>query len=134
LITWVSLEIGVIVALLGLRRRLPRTWRRGTDTERFIYGATTYFPLAMIGFAVTSFFVSFAWMEPLYTMAAFTTGLYIALREYTREKSGTRPLVTTSFPSAPRVGFGWRVARNALRLRVARPLPPQTDSTPCVAL
>jgi hypothetical protein len=88
----------------------------------------------MTGFAVTAFFVSFAWMEPLYTMAAFTTGLYIALREHTRQKSGTRPLATTSFPSALRIGFGWRVARSALRFRVARPLPPQTDSIPCAAL
>ena len=133
LIVWVSLLMGVIVALLGLRRRLPRTWQRGTDAERFIYGATTYFPLAMIGFAVTSFFVSFAWMEPLYTMAAFSTGLYIALREHTRQNSGSRPLATPSFASAPRAGFGWRVARSALRFRVARPLPPQTHSTPCAA-
>jgi len=133
LIAWVSLEMGIIVALLGLRRRLPRAWRRGTDAERFIYGATTYFPLAIIGFAVTSFFVSFAWMEPLYTMAAFTTGVYIALREHTRQNSGSRPLVTASFASAPRAGFGWRVARSALRFRIARPLPPQTDPTPCAA-
>jgi O-antigen ligase len=134
LIAWVSLLIGVIVTLLGLRRRLPRTWRRGTDAERFIYGATTYFPLAMIGFAVTSFFVSFAWMEPLYTMAAFTTGLYIGLREYTRQQSEMRPRTMTSIPSAPLGGFGWRVARSAFRFRVARALAPQTDSTPCAAL
>jgi hypothetical protein len=73
-------------------------------------------------------------MEPLYTMAAFTTGLYIALREHTRQKSDTRPRTMTSIPSAPRGGFGWRVARSALRFRVARVLAPQTDSTPCVAL
>jgi hypothetical protein len=87
----------------------------------------------MIGFAVTSFFVSFAWMEPLYTMAAFTTGLYIALRELTRQKSATRPLATPSFAPAPRAGFGWRVARSALRFRVARPLSSQTHSTQCAA-
>lgn len=128
LIAWVSLLMGVIVALLGLRRRLPRTWRRGTDTERFIYGATTYFPLAMIGFAVTSFFVSFAWMEPLYTMAAFTTGLYISLRAYMRQGTTNQPRTVTSFSPAPRGGFGWRVARSALRSRLARPLSPQTES------
>jgi hypothetical protein len=73
-------------------------------------------------------------MEPLYTMAAFTTGVYIALREYTRQASGARPLAMTSPASPPRGGFGWRVSRSALRFRITRPLPSQTDSAPCAAL
>ena len=80
MLAWVSLIIGGIFGPLRLRRRLPRSWRRGTDEERLIYGATTFLPLGMIGFAVTSFFVSFAWMDPLYIMAAFLTGLYVAAR------------------------------------------------------
>ena len=77
---WASLVMGAIVAPLRLRRRLPRSWLRGSAAERFIYGATSFFPLAMIGFAVTSFFVSFAWMDPVYLMAALLTGLYVAAR------------------------------------------------------
>ena len=134
LIVWVSLMLGVIVMLLKLRRRLPRGWRRGTEPERFIYGATTFFPLAMVGFAVTSFFVSFAWMEPLYTIAAFTTGLYIALREHQRQQSGPQRRTVVSSQPSSRSGFGWRVIRGAQRFRVATSLAPNTNSAPCAAL
>jgi hypothetical protein len=37
--------------------------------------------LAMIGFAIPALFVSFAWMDPLYILAAFMTGLYISIRD-----------------------------------------------------
>ena len=108
LIVWLSLVAGLIGSLLRRRRNLPRSWRRGTEAERFICGATTFFPLAMIGFSVTAFFVSFAWMDPLYIMAAFTTGLY--------------PLL----PPLPRRTAGWRMAAAAYRFRVMRPHPLNT--------
>ena len=60
---WVSLVMGGIFAPLRLRRRLPKSWRHGTKSQRFISGMTTFFPVAMVGFAVPSFFVSFAWMD-----------------------------------------------------------------------
>jgi len=50
-LVWVSLVVCGIVAPLRLRRRLPPSWRRGTQAERFLYGATSFFPVAMIGFA-----------------------------------------------------------------------------------
>jgi len=134
LIVWVSLMLGVIVMLLKLRRRLPRGWRRGTEPQRFMYGATTFFPLAMVGFAVTSFFVSFAWMEPLYTIAAFTTGLYISLREHKRQQSGPQRSAAISPQPPTRGGFGWRVARGAQRFRFAGVLMSRTESAPCAAL
>jgi len=76
LILWSSLSIGGIFGLLSLRRRLPRSWATGTSEERFIYTATMYMPIAYIGFIVTCFFVSFAFMDPIYILTAFTTGLY----------------------------------------------------------
>jgi O-antigen ligase len=78
LLVWVSLVIGGIFAPALLRPRLPKSWRRGTQSERFIYGATSFFAVSMIGFAVTSFFVSFAWMDTVYLMAALLSGLYVA--------------------------------------------------------
>ena len=112
---WVSLIAGMIVSLLRLRGRLPRAWRRGTEAERFLYGATSFFPLAAIGFAVTSFFVSFAWMEPLYTLGAFTTGLLVVLPLYVAEKStAVVPHGWTSEAVRPRTA-GWRVAQSAHR-------------------
>jgi O-antigen ligase len=120
LFAWVSLVIGVIIGLLRLRGRLPRSWRRGTEAERFMYGATTFFPLAMVGFAVTAFFVTFAWLDPLYIIAAFTTGLYVALRAYVQESASRgisrAPSISPVEPGAP----GWRVVQSAQRFALSR--------------
>lgn len=117
LVLWVSLVVALIVAPLRMRGRLPRHWRRGTQTERFLYNGTTFFPLAMIGFAVTSFFVTFAWLEPLYIMTAFTTGLFILARE--RMKSGpplpVRATAAARHAPIPRGVAGWRVLQSARR-------------------
>jgi O-antigen ligase len=92
LIAWCSLIIGGIVALLRLRGRLPRDWRRGDPEQRFLYAATTYLVLAFIGFAVTAFFVSFAWMDTLYLLAAFVAGLYVSVYDrYRREGVPSAP-------------------------------------------
>jgi O-antigen ligase len=109
---WSALVIGGILGPLRLRRRLPQWWRNGTATERFIYSATTFFSVAMIGFAVTSFFVSFAWLDPLYVMAAFITGLYAATRAYA-EDGGRIPLHPATAAGSRKVTHGWRVRRSA---------------------
>jgi O-antigen ligase len=120
LLIWVSLVVGVFVSLLRLRRRLPRSWRRGTEAERFLYGATSFFPVAMIGFAVTAFFVSFAWLDPLYILAAFTTGLYIAVREQLGQRASAATGTVPAFPRIERGSPGWRVARSAQRFVLSR--------------
>jgi O-antigen ligase len=99
LVVWLSLVFGVIVMPLRLRSHLPRSWRRGSESERFLYAAATFLPLSMIGFAVTAFFVSFAWMEPLYILAAFTTGLTLIVRN-----AKVRPATNRS--------VGWRVRQS----------------------
>jgi O-antigen ligase len=113
LLIWVSLVIAGIIAPLRLRRRISSSWRRGTDSERFLYSATSFFPVAMVGFAVTSFFVSFAWMDPIYLLAAFLTGLYVAVQAQRNEgghTAGPRSLRV----SAPLVA-GWRTTASAFR-------------------
>ena len=114
LLIWVLLVIGGIFAPPRLRKRLPRSWRRGTQAERFIYSATSFFSVAMIGFAVTSFFVSFAWMDPVYFMAALITGLYVAAQaQLAAGESGGSGL--PSHLAAPRGVPGWRVRQSAWR-------------------
>ena len=114
---WVSLVIGGIFAPLRLRCRLPKSWRRGTESERFIYGATGFFAVAMVGFAVPSFFVSFAWMDPVYLMAAFLTGLYVAAR--VQMEGGGRGLNGAAFTTlSPTPAAGWRVKRSVWRTPV----------------
>jgi O-antigen ligase len=121
LVAWVSLLVGLIVGPLRLRRRLPRSWRRGTAVERFLYASTSFFPVAMCGFAVTSFFVSFAFADPLYLMAALTTGLYIVVKaELGRRNSGSNETIAP--PASPsRDRPGWRVRQSAQRLLTLAP-------------
>jgi hypothetical protein len=114
-LVWVSLVIGGIVGPLRLRRRLPKSWRRGTESERFIYNATSFFAVAMVGFAVTSFFVSFAWVDPVYVMAAFLTGLYVATR--VQIEKGDRGSFDAAFGSSS-PSPGWRVKRSAWRSQI----------------
>lgn len=114
LFAWTLLVVGAIVAPLRLRRRLPRSWLRGTDEERFMYGATSFFAVALVGFAVTSFFVTFAWMDPIYFMAALLTGLYISLKEHF-ETGGRSDRGSPSRVDFPRLVAGWRVRQSALR-------------------
>lgn len=104
LLVWSSIIIGGIVAMLRLRGRLPRAWRRGNETERFLYGGTHYLAVALVGFGVSAFFVSFAWMDVVYIVAAMMTGLYIALRGY--QGKGTELGAPTA--RAP----GWRVTQS----------------------
>lgn len=113
-IFWLSLVVGGIVAPIRLRRRLPRSWRRGTDAERFIYGATTLFPVAMIGFAVPSFFVTFAWMDTLYLQSALLAGLYVAARVQLESEANRGGSPDAQMDPSNR-GTGWRVRRGARR-------------------
>jgi len=117
LLIWVSLVIGGIFAPPRLRRRLPQSWRRGTQAERFIYSATSFFSVSMIGFAVTSFFVTFAWMDPVYFMAALITGLYVAAQaQIGAGESSASGL--SSHLVAPRRVAGWRVRQSAWRSNI----------------
>jgi O-antigen ligase len=123
LIVWVSLVAGGIVAMLRNRRRLPPSWGRGSDSQRFIHGAATFFPLAMIGFAVTAFFVSFAWLDPLYLMSAFISGWYVVARGQIEQPVRAEAISLALWLGVVRELGGWRVRRSGLRLRVARALP-----------
>jgi O-antigen ligase len=76
LILWLSLVFGSVPAMFRLRARLPSHWAKGTPEERFLYLAPLYLGVAMIGFAVSSTFVSFAWLDVVYYVAAMMAGLY----------------------------------------------------------
>lgn len=117
LVMWASLALGLIIAPLRFRRRMPRQMLQGTDAERFIYSATSYFAVAAVGFAITSFFVSFAWMDPVYFLAAILVGLYVSARVEFADK--TVNSVTPASPAASRTrSAGWRVRQSAWRAGV----------------
>jgi hypothetical protein len=109
-----SLVIGGVVAPLRLRRRLPKSWRSGSESERFIYGATGFFAVAMVGFAVPAFFVSFAWMDAVYFMAALLTGLYVAAQAQVQERNRDGDAHASPIGSSTPVA-GWRVRQSSWR-------------------
>jgi O-antigen ligase len=112
-IAWSWLVIGAIVSMLRLRPRLPQSWRRGNDAERFMYGATHFLPLAMIGFAVTSFFVSFAWMDPLYILSALVAGWYIVARgAVTLMEPSQANRLAVALGLVRKTSAGWRSRRS----------------------
>ena len=109
---WAGLVIGGIVGMRRLRRRLPRQWAKGDREQRFIVAATLYLPIALAGFAVSSAFVSFAYLDPIYLLAAYVTGIYACAEQRLRqEQAATGPRLGPRPPGAvlrgmPRGGGG----------------------------
>lgn len=103
LILFSSLVFGGMAAMVRLRKRLPPGWARGDPQERFLFHMALYMPVSLLAFAVTGFFVSFAYQDPVYILAAFMAGLYAAVEVKMRNNrmvGGHTPV-----PRPPR----WRV-------------------------
>jgi hypothetical protein len=98
LILWLSLIFGGIWSMMRLRARLPKHWARGDPEERFLHLMTLYVPVALMGFAVTSFFVSFAYLDPIYIVAALMAGLYVSVEA----KLKATPQLVMVAPAEPR--------------------------------
>ncbi len=110
LVLWLILVFGGIVAMHRLRSRMPRHWARGDPEERFLYLTAMYLPVAIVGFAVTSAFVSFAYLDPIYILAALMTGLYVSVEA----KLKAHP-AAAEFVAAPQPG----TRQQARRLRLS---------------
>jgi len=91
LIVWSSLVFGGISAMYRLRRRLPKSWASGDSDQRFLYLATVYLPVSLVGFGVSAFFVSFAFIDPIYILAAFITGMYVIVERKLAEGRRSAP-------------------------------------------
>lgn len=79
LLLFSTIIFGGIISMRRLRRRLPLAWAEGDAEQRFLYQATVYLPVSFVGFAVSSFFVSFAYSDPIYYLAAMVVGVYISV-------------------------------------------------------
>ena len=79
LLLWSGLVFGCIAGGYRLRKRIPERWQRGSPDQRFLCHASTALPIAMLGFAVSSFFVSHAYTDPIYIQAALLSGVYIGV-------------------------------------------------------
>jgi O-antigen ligase len=100
LLVWTSLVVGGVWGMRRLRRRLPPAWSSADPERRFLYLAPTYLSVAFVGFGVSSLFVSFAYLDPIYLLAALVSGLYVAVERVRRadaeppgpgSRHGTRP-------------------------------------------
>jgi O-Antigen ligase len=73
---WAALVVGSSVSLIKLRKRMPKSWASdGTPDQRFVYLATLYVPIALLGFVVCATFVSFAWSDQSYVLPAIAMGV-----------------------------------------------------------
>ena len=79
LLLFCTLVVGCIMAPWKLRRRIPPAWATGDWEQRYMYQAAAFLPLAALGFAVPAFFVSFAYHDPIYILAAFVGALTAAV-------------------------------------------------------
>lgn len=85
-VLWTSLILGGIIGMRRLRRRLPAEWARGDPEERLIYSATVFLPISIMGFATAAFFLTFAYVELVYILAAYVTGVYVAADAKLRQR------------------------------------------------
>lgn len=103
LILWLVMIFGGIVKMRALAKRLPRQWERGDFEARFLFHAPRYLTICLIGFAVTSFFVSHAYLDPVYLLMALMAGTYTAAAARARGEQ-PRPMrgqLTLRSPTPP---------------------------------
>lgn len=84
LVLWVSLIFGTLWAVARTRKQIPVSWKRGPPDQRILFSLSFYLPLAIWAFAVPSTFVSHAYMDPMYFLAALSAGYLVAVQRALR--------------------------------------------------
>lgn len=77
LILFCVLIFGGIFGMFGIRRRAPPDWAERGPASSFMHDMALYLPVSLIGFAVSGFFVSFAYHDVTYALLVFVTGVYL---------------------------------------------------------
>jgi O-antigen ligase len=89
LVLWLVLVFGGIRKMNQLARRVPRHWEYGDREARFLFHAPRHLAICMTGFGVTSFFLSHAYVDPVYLLTALMAGAYTAtVDRMRREQAG----------------------------------------------
>jgi O-antigen ligase len=78
MILWLVMVFGSILKMRSLAKRQPRHWEHGDLEARFLFHAPKYLMICMCAFAVTSVFVSHAYLDPVYLLLALMAGTYTA--------------------------------------------------------
>lgn len=79
---------GIVKTYRFRERHIPKEWARGDPEQRFLYFTAVYLPVAFVSFAVSGFFVSFAYMDLVYVLAALTAGLYACVEARLKADAG----------------------------------------------
>jgi O-antigen ligase len=98
------LIFGTILQCTRLRKHMPPSWAKGDPEQRFLLAASMYLPIALIGFAVGGFFVSFAYLDPVYVLVSFVGGLQLSYADRARRDaaiaaSGSASVVPIASPT-----------------------------------
>lgn len=86
LLLFCGLVFGGIFGMSRLRKRLPKAWRRRKGQHRFVYDLATFLPVSWLGFAVSGFFVSFAYHDVTYVLTVLVAGTYLCARQLARRE------------------------------------------------
>jgi uncharacterized membrane protein YfcA len=86
-----------------MKRRLTRLNAAHPQTfeSRFLQLSCTYIPVAFIGFALTSYFVSHAYTPVFYVLVSIATGFYLLAKRTVRSANAGRPRRMESIGSRP---------------------------------
>jgi hypothetical protein len=129
-VLFIGLIVGCIVAPWRLRRRVPAGWERGTGEEQFLFHSVVFLPLAAIGFAVPAFFVSFAYSDPIYMLAAIT-GAFCACVEVRLRALAPPSVLADRYGQRRGRQIGIASAqRRGIALGPTRPGPPSGGASP----
>jgi putative inorganic carbon (HCO3(-)) transporter len=80
LIAWCVLIFLPAFKLLALSRRLPLSWRSGDFEQRVLFACANALPISLIGFAVGSTFLTFAWIDIPYLLVIFAGSTWLLAR------------------------------------------------------
>lgn len=108
---WLGLIGGGVLGISKLSRRLPRSWKKGSPTERFLYAGAEFLPASFVGFAVCSLFLSFGYLIIFYILVVFMIGLHIQVLRLRRFQEAQGRSRTARYGGSQdrhpaRVGFG----------------------------
>jgi len=77
-----------IYEMYRIRKGLPKHWIKGDGEERFLYQASVFLPVAMVGFGTSGLLVSHAYIEPVYVLAALQAGFYNVVEKKLQQSTG----------------------------------------------
>lgn len=106
LLCWFALLLGGMAACVLAGLKMPDQWARGSPEQRYMYYLSQYVPVSLMGFMISSFFVSFAYHDLVFVLVSLLSGLLVCTN-----LELTRPIEGTALPVPMRMrrqrGGGW---------------------------